>query len=113
METGSELNSRRSGRVFFVPRQTVIKILRSQRKDLASAPAMEDYRAHFYETYRKEAEDYDKEFIKKYDEDLNTTLIFVSLVCYSNAHVLTWVLGRSVLRRDFCLHHRGQLPAPT
>ena len=28
--------------------------------------------------YRREAEEYDREFIKKYDEDLNTTLIFVS-----------------------------------
>lgn len=25
------------------------------------------------------AEEYDKEFMKRYDEDLNTTLIFVSL----------------------------------
>ena len=73
---------------------------------------MEDYRAHFYETYRKEAEDYDKDFIKKHDEDLNTTLIFVSLVRYLNARVLTWVEGRSVLRRGFCFHHRDQLRAP-
>jgi hypothetical protein len=29
--------------------------------------------------YHKVAEEYDKEFLKKYDEDLNTTLIFVSL----------------------------------
>jgi len=27
--------------------------------------------------YRHEAEEYDREFIKKHDEDLNTTLIFV------------------------------------
>ena len=39
----------------------------------------EDYRTKFYETYRREAEEYDREFIKKYDEDLNTTLIFVGL----------------------------------
>jgi hypothetical protein len=38
----------------------------------------EDHRAKFYETYHREAEEYDREFIKKYDEDLNTTLIFVS-----------------------------------
>ena len=36
-----------------------------------------DLRTQFYERYRKEAEEYDKEFMKKYDEDLNTTLIFV------------------------------------
>ena len=43
------------------------------------SPAQQiDHRALFYEKYRKEAEDFDKGFMKKYDEDLNTTLIFVS-----------------------------------
>ena len=50
---------------------------------------MEDSRARFYETYRQEAEEYDREFIKKYDEDLNTTLIFVSLGRWSDVRVLT------------------------
>ena len=38
-----------------------------------------DFRAEFYEHYRKEADEYDKEFMKRHDEDLNTTLIFVRL----------------------------------
>jgi hypothetical protein len=38
----------------------------------------EDRQARFYEDYRKVADEYDKEFLKKYDEDLNTTLILVS-----------------------------------
>ena len=45
----------------------------------------EDHRARFFEDYRKEAEDYDKEFMKKYDEDSNTTLIFVSFVLRRSA----------------------------
>ena len=40
----------------------------------------EDPRARFFEDYRNEAEEYDREFMKKYDEDLNTTLIFVSFL---------------------------------
>ena len=48
----------------------------SQKQD--AFPVQEDYKARFYEDYRKVAEEYDKEFFKKYDEDLNTTLIFVS-----------------------------------
>lgn len=40
-------------------------------------PPQEDHQARFYENYRKVAEEYDKEFLKKHDEDLNTTLIFV------------------------------------
>lgn len=42
-------------------------------------PTQEDHKARFYDNYRKVAEEYDKEFLKKYEEDLNTTLIFVSL----------------------------------
>ena len=50
----------------------------SRKQDILST--QEDYRGRFFEDYRKEAEEYDKEFMKKYDEDLNTTLIFVSAV---------------------------------
>jgi len=35
-------------------------------------------RAEFYDKYKREADEYDKDFMKKYDQDLNTTLIFVS-----------------------------------
>ena len=45
----------------------------------------EEVRSLFYEDYRKVAEEYDKEFMKRYDEDLNTTLIFVSLTGRSDA----------------------------
>jgi len=45
-----------------------------------SPPIQEDYRTKFYDMYRHEAEEYDREFIKRYDEDLNTTLIFVCLL---------------------------------
>ena len=37
-----------------------------------------DSRVKFYEKYYKVAEEYDKVFMKKHEEDLNTTLIFVS-----------------------------------
>jgi len=47
----------------------------SQEQDLPST--REDHRTRFYEMYHDEAEEYDREFIKKHDEDLNTTLIFV------------------------------------
>jgi hypothetical protein len=36
-----------------------------------------DPRGDFFQVYKREAEEYDKDFIKKYDEDANTTLIFV------------------------------------
>ena len=36
-------------------------------------------RNDFYDKFKREADEYDRDFIKKYDEDLNTTLIFVSV----------------------------------
>ena len=55
-------------------------MLKSSRSLVRDSPSTHgDHRARFYEHYRKESEEYDKEVIKKYDEDLNTTLIFVSL----------------------------------
>ena len=51
--------------------------LHSLREDAQSI--QEDPRAEFYKHYHKEAEEYDKEFIKRHDEDLGTTLIFVRL----------------------------------
>ena len=53
------------------------KPLYSQKPD--PPPTAEDYRTKFYEKYCHEAEEYDREFIKRYDEDLNTTLIFVCI----------------------------------
>ena len=84
----------------------------SRRKEENQELLQEGLRAQFYEHYRKEAEEYDKEFMKKHDEDLNTTLIFVGYAHYSGSRVLTWVSGRSVLCCHFRLHHPGPPPAP-
>jgi hypothetical protein len=43
-----------------------------------TALPQEDHQARFYEHYRKVADEYDKEFLKRHEEDLDTTLIFVS-----------------------------------
>ena len=37
----------------------------------------DDPRLDFYTVYKREAFEYDVDYVKKYDEDLNTTLIFV------------------------------------
>ena len=70
----------------------------------------EDHQAKFYEDYRKVAEEYDKEFLKKHEEDLDTTLIFVSPTSSLRPDtVLTRILGRFVLCGDLRLHHPGRL----
>ena len=37
-----------------------------------------DPRTDFFAIYRKESADFDRDYARKYDEDLNTSLIFVS-----------------------------------
>ena len=37
----------------------------------------EDPRLNFYTIYNREATDYDTDYVKKYEEDLNITLLFV------------------------------------
>ena len=49
----------------------------------------DDARLDFYTMYKREATEYDTDYVKKYDEDLNTTLIFVSLVPFALANDLT------------------------
>jgi hypothetical protein len=62
-------------------------------------------RAEFYDKYKREADEYDKDFIKKYDEDLNTTLIFVSGE-FSGAYDRTnGIIGWIVFRCDFSVRH--------
>ena len=74
-------------------------------------PTQEDHRAQFYEDYCKVAEEYDKEFLKKHDEDLNTTLIFVSFARFFYGPILTKHTGWFVLCSHRRIHHRGRPPA--
>ena len=58
--------------------QNIAKTPCHRKQEILSA--REDYRSQFYEHYRGEAWEYDREFMEVYFEDLNTTLIFVSFV---------------------------------
>ena len=89
---------------------TPIKPPRSQDQNDSSNQA--NFRAQFYENYRKGAEEYDKEFMKKYEEDLNTTLIFVRLARSFSAHALRRDTGWSVLRRNLRFHYSSPVPTP-
>jgi len=40
-----------------------------------------DARTDFYTAYQRESSQYDHDYVRKYDDDLNTTLVFVSLSC--------------------------------
>ena len=58
--------------------QDVTQISCDRKRDVP--PTQEDHRAQFFKHYSKEAEEYDEDFMKKHDEDLSTTLIFVSFL---------------------------------
>ena len=49
----------------------------------------DDSRLDFYTMYKREATEFDTEYVKKYDEDLNTTLIFVRLLSFTLVASLT------------------------
>lgn len=60
-------------------------------------------RAEFYDKFQREAEAHDRDFIKKYDEDLNTTLIFVSVFLFASALVV-------VIIWSFCAYRLAYSP---
>ena len=63
--------------------------------------------------YKREATEYDVEYIKKYDEDLNTTLIFVRRQPLLFSVVSPVPVGRSVLGSQLGLRHRRPFQPPT
>jgi len=52
--------------------------LRAALKEFFQPLRTNDTRADFFAIYRRESEEFDRDYARKYDEDLNTSLIFVS-----------------------------------
>jgi len=50
----------------------------------------DDPRLDFYAMYKREATEYDTDYVKKYDDDLNTTLIFVRCIPSASVIYLTY-----------------------
>ena len=59
----------------------------------------DDPRVDFYTMYKRESTEYDIDYVKKYDEDLNTTLIFVRRPSPLFSIISPVPVGRSVLCR--------------
>ena len=100
-------NNKRTGKILSTSPKMSLITLRSPTQGTLST--QEDYQTRFYNNYRKVAEEYDKDFLKKHEEDLDTTLIFVGSTGDSDEHVLIRVTGWSVLGRYLRVHHRGRL----
>lgn len=78
------------------PTSTCVSFLPSARTSLTIVQDAE-CRSRFYEVYHKQSQEYDREFAKKYDDDLDTTLIFVNL----RSHPENPLFVDSVYRLDF------------
>ena len=55
-------------------------------------PAYQDRRSPLYTMYKRESAEYDTDYVKKCDEDLNTTLIFVRYLSANLVNHLTYSL---------------------
>jgi len=66
----------------------------------------DDLQLDFYTMYKRETMEYDADYMQKYNDDLNTTLIFVRLSASFYRHfALTKSSGWSVLRGQLRLCH--------
>ena len=72
-----------------------------------------DPRVDFYTMYKRESAEYDTDYVKKYDEDLNTTLIFVRYLSFFWSTTSLNSTGRPVLCRQLGLRNRRPFESPT
>lgn len=59
----------------------------------------------FFTVYHRESEEFDRDYARKYDEDLNTSLIFVSccrsfLACLLNPEIPRLVSSQQLVQRS-------------
>ena len=71
----------------------------------------DDPQLDFYTMYKRETVEYDTEYMQKYNEDLNTTLIFVRFRVPHYHIALTTFSGRFVLGSQLRLRHRYPIQA--
>ncbi|KAF9644734.1 hypothetical protein BDM02DRAFT_3190330 [Thelephora ganbajun] len=70
------------------------KSLHSAFKELFDPPRTNDPRTDFFTVYRRESGDFDRDYAGKYDEDLNTSLIFAGLFSAVSSAFITSVQSK-------------------
>ena len=109
METGNKLSSQRLGEFYFVSRQRVIKTLEQPEKGpVANHGGLP---GTVLRNILQRSGGLRQRVHKEVRRRPEHPLIFVSLPRCSSARMLTWTIGRSVLRCNFRLYHRSQLRA--
>jgi len=59
-------------------RHSLHSVLKELLKEFLNPPRTSDPDADFFAVYRKESNDFDRDYAARYEEDFNTTLVFVS-----------------------------------
>ena len=74
----------------------------------------DDPQLDFYTVYKRETVEYDTEYMQKYNEDLNTTLIFVRFRVHTLLQHIAFKTssGWSFLGGELRLRHRRPVQAP-
>ena len=105
-----DVNGEMNGQTFLyvILRFTFCQCANPSHRKEQDVESPDDVCDKFYKKYLEEAGEYDKKFMKKYEEDLGNTLIFVCCPHHSGTHALIRVSGWSVLRRRFRLYRRNQ-----
>ena len=76
--------------------------LHSALKEFFDPLRTDDSRTDFFAVYRRESGEFDRDYAKKYDEDLNTSLIFERKGMWPERNkVETWGEGRNLGTRSF------------
>ena len=85
-----------------------VSLEKAPRIPLESGPGKDggsDPRTSFYNKFKEEVAEHDDDIQKKHDEDLNTTLIFVSFFPLNESTWLTRLAVWPVFCRDLRLHN--------
>jgi len=68
----------RAGHRRLEPYASLHSVLKELLKEFLNPPRTSDPGADFFAVYRKESNDFDRDYAARCDEDFNTTLVFVS-----------------------------------
>jgi hypothetical protein len=66
----------------------------------------DEARTDFYNVYKRESIEHDTNYVKKYEEDLNTTLVFVRPTIALSLETLMGFLGWIIFSCQFFVCHR-------
>ena len=97
----------------FLSRCTRLRSVLASALKVGIGKQEQDPYTRFHEQFRKEADEYDRDFHKKYQDDLNAALVFVSRSPFVSFPLPNRDQGRSLLCRSVGIHRSDPTAAAT